>query len=129
MLFSASLPGASDSTAARMETSKQVGNCLHLRITISDNTKNVFPTGLLNDCAVYSGHNEVKDKSCLEFLLILYQLTSIALDLCQWLESYWFKGILIWQWWLEFHLCYEVIFMLNRDYLQTYSFPLCIFYS
>lgn len=34
--------------------------------------KNAFPTVLLNDCAVYSGLNGLKEKSCWERLLILY---------------------------------------------------------
>lgn len=60
--------------------------------------KKMFPTILLNDCAVYSGFNEVKEKSCWELLLVLYQqLTSMALYLWEWVESYRFKGVLIWQ--------------------------------
>jgi len=76
-----------------------------------------FPV-LLNDCAVYSGLNEVKEKSCWELLLILYQqLASMVLDLWEWVESYRYKDILIWLFMTEissmlldnFHAKHEVI--------------------
>lgn len=98
LLLSAFLPGA-------CQHSCKDGVHLNMRaITCTSGSpyqtaqKNVFPTVWLNDCAVCSGLNEVKEKSCWEFLLILYQqLTSIVLHLWEWVEYYGFKVVLIWQ--------------------------------
>lgn len=47
--------------------------------------KKMFPAILLNDCGVYAEFNEVKEKSCWELLLVLFQqLTSMALYLWVW---------------------------------------------
>lgn len=95
-----------------------------------------------NDCAVYSGLNELKEKSCWERLLILYQqLTSFVLDLCKWIETYNLKvssfGTNDWKFicaaslfscWTEFICKHTSTFLLLKSELNTYGAVLCIFH-
>lgn len=115
------------------------GPHLHLRVPVPQNATCAFPD---NDCAVYSGFNELKEKSCWERLLILYQqLTSFVLDLCKWFETYNLKvssfGTNDWKFicaaslfscWTEFICKHTSTFLLLKSERNTYGATLCIFH-
>lgn len=106
------------------------------------NATSAFPTVLLNGCAVCSGLNEPKEKSCWERLLILYQqLTSFVLDLCKWIETYKLQvssfgtndwkficAISLFSCWNEFICKHTSTFLFLKSELNTYGATLCIFH-
>lgn len=99
-----------------------------------------LPTVLLNGCAVCSGLNELKGKSCWELLLILYQqLTSFVLDLCKWIESYKLKvpsfgtndskficAISLFSCWTELICKHTSTFLFLKSELNLYWATLCV---